>query len=74
MVAWVKKGSWNEDDRVVFDSAIANEEIWLTRSGGETGNDLLVSLVGGTQTLTVSGWYSAPRRPHRGRGPVFGRR
>jgi Ca2+-binding RTX toxin-like protein len=42
-------------DRVLFGAGIAEDQLWFTRSG----NDLVVSVLGGTDRATLQGWYSS---------------
>ncbi|WP_119300553.1 calcium-binding protein [Dongia deserti] len=40
-------------DRLVFGNGIAETDLWFTRSG----NDLVVSVLGSTDRVTLQGWY-----------------
>lgn len=40
-------------DSLVFDGAVDSSQVWLTRSG----NDLVVSIIGTTDKVTIGGWY-----------------
>ncbi len=40
-------------DKLVFGAGIAEDQLWFARSG----NDLVVSVVGGTDRATLQGWY-----------------
>jgi Ca2+-binding RTX toxin-like protein len=42
-------------DRVLFGAGIAEDQLWFTRSG----NDLVVSILGGTDRATLQGWYAS---------------
>jgi serralysin len=42
-------------DKLVFGAGIAEDQLWFTR----TGNDLQVSVLGGTDRATLQGWYSS---------------
>jgi serralysin len=42
-------------DSVLFGSGIAADQLWFARSG----NDLAVSILGGTDRVTLQGWYSS---------------
>jgi Ca2+-binding RTX toxin-like protein len=40
-------------DKLMFDGAIDSSQLWLTKSG----NDLVVSVIGTTDKVTISSWY-----------------
>ena len=42
-------------DRVLFGAGIAEDQLWFARSG----NDLVVSVLGGTDRATLQGWYAS---------------
>ena len=42
-------------DRVLFGAGIAEDQLWFARSG----NDLVVSVLGGTERATLQGWYAS---------------
>jgi hypothetical protein len=42
------------NDRVEFGATIAFDQLWLTQSG----NDLLLNVIGGSDTIRVQNWYS----------------
>jgi serralysin len=42
-------------DRLLFGAGIAADQLWFARSG----NDLVVSVLGGTDRATLQGWYSS---------------
>lgn len=42
-------------DRVQFGSLIDADQLWLS----QTGNDLLVSIIGTTDSIRIKGWYQA---------------
>jgi Ca2+-binding RTX toxin-like protein len=42
-------------DKLVFGAGIAEDQLWFMRNG----NDLLVSVLGGTDRATLQGWYSS---------------
>jgi serralysin len=42
-------------DKLVFGAGIAEDQLWFARSG----NDLVVSVLGGTDRATLQGWYAS---------------
>jgi Ca2+-binding RTX toxin-like protein len=42
-------------DRVLFGAGVTEDQLWFARNG----NDLVVSVVGGTDRATLQGWYSS---------------
>lgn len=51
---WIQTTSDDAQDAAVFTGAIAHDQLWFARSG----DDLIISVMGEDQTVTVSGWYS----------------
>ena len=45
-------------DRLVLGSGIAETDVWFARSG----DNLVVSLLGGSDSATIQGWYSSPSK------------
>src|SRR5262249_43159858 len=45
-------------DKLAFGSGITQSDLWFTRSG----KDLVVSLVGGSDRVTIQGWYADPNK------------
>lgn len=43
-------------DTITFGSGVADNQLWFSQSG----NDLLISVIGTTATDTIQGWYSNP--------------
>ncbi len=43
-------------DTVKFDSTVHYDQLWFQQSG----NDLVISVIGEAQAITVNGWYAAP--------------
>jgi hypothetical protein len=42
-------------DRIVFDTDVAHDQLWFQRSG----DDLVISVIGQGQMVTVGAWYEA---------------
>ncbi len=43
-------------DTVKFDSTVHYDQLWFQQAG----NDLVISVIGEAQAITVNGWYAAP--------------
>ena len=53
--ATIKGGSADGSDAVAFDAGVAHDQLWFAQSN----NDLVVSVIGEDQTITVAGWYTS---------------
>ena len=42
-------------DTLAFQTGVANDQLWFTHAG----NDLVVSVIGSTDKVTVKGWYTS---------------
>ncbi|MER8628409.1 hypothetical protein NKH55_01335 [Mesorhizobium opportunistum] len=52
----VESGAYNDNDELDFGAGIASNALWFAQQG----NDLVVSLLGTTDKVTVSGWFAGP--------------
>jgi serralysin len=43
-------------DTVAFDAGVANDQLWFAQSV----NDLVISVIGVDQSITVAGWFASP--------------
>ena len=51
----VHASSTDGSDTVAFDAGGAHDQLWFTRSN----NDLVVSVIGEDQSVTLAGWYAS---------------
>jgi Ca2+-binding RTX toxin-like protein len=52
---WSDNATTGDSDTVVFGAGIAADQVWFER----TGDDLVASLIGTSDRLTIEGWYAA---------------
>lgn len=52
----IESGSYNDNDELDFASGIGSNELWFAQQG----NDLVISLLGTTDKMTVTGWFAGP--------------
>lgn len=51
----VHASSTDGSDTVAFDAGVAHDQLWFAQSN----NDLVVSVIGEDQSMTVAGWYAS---------------
>ena len=51
----VHASSTNGSDTVAFDSGVAHDQLWFAQSN----NNLVVSVIGEDQSITMAGWFTS---------------